>query len=84
MYMHVYLCVSKYVHVCTGATGVRKGCRSPWSWSYRQLWVLGIELGSSARAIPTFNHGIISSASLDSLLKYFLIKIQRLERWFCG
>lgn len=47
--------------------GSEKGADLPGAWSYRQLWVLGIELGSSARVRPTFNHCLIS-ASLDSLL----------------
>lgn len=67
MYMHVYLCVTKYVHVCTASTGVRKGCDLPGATHSCGCWELNLDLQQGPR--PTFNHGIISSASLDILLK---------------
>lgn len=35
------MCVHVYVYMSMEAT---KGCWIPWSWSYRWLWVCGIEL----------------------------------------
>ena len=49
------------VPVSEGACRVQKRSQPPWSWSYRWLWMLGTELGSSGRAASTLTAECFSS-----------------------
>lgn len=58
IFKNVYECFA--VCICTMTIKAREKCGIPWTWSNRQLstamWVLGVEAGSSERAISTLNH----------------------------
>lgn len=63
MWTSVSVCGYVLVHA-----RVPRGHQIPWVWNYRQLWAVGANLRSSARAADTLNHRTISQALLKFLL----------------
>lgn len=45
LYVYMYVSLFGYVYMSIGAIEGLKH-QSPWSWSNRKLWVLGIEFGT--------------------------------------
>lgn len=48
--------------VCTWVQMLTKtrGVKYPWSWSYRQSWVLGVKLAFLVRAVHVLDHWVIT------------------------
>lgn len=68
-----FVCIFVYVaHACWVLTGVRRVCQVLSDWSCRSLWasvwMLGVELGFSERAVSVFNLWVLSSRWLWVML----------------
>lgn len=59
-----------YLHWCFCLHAYPWGYQISWNWSHRQLWVLGIESGSSGR---TLNHWAVSLALKSPFLKIIFV-----------
>lgn len=88
-FIYLFIFCVWFLCVCLVSTEAKRGCWSPWNWSYRWLWttrwVLGIKFRSSGRASSASNCWTISLAQLSGLtasaLNCWVISLH-LQAWF--
>ena len=78
-FAYMYVCA---LHACLVLAGARRRHWTPWSWSHRRLgatmWVMGIKVRTSERAVSALNHRAVSPAPLSPT---YLIKKKKLQKF---